>query len=151
MQPKSYSYQYQLLGIIGRISIPDFTNFPPKHDELYESTIKNFVSYALYKLAFFFQNGTKDLHNYVKNGQWELEDIKAERHALTYSCCPEPYYDITYTFNLRRQVLYYAMYYIVPCALIALLAATIFVLPQDCSERITVGKFFRWFNALEEI
>ena len=90
----------------------------------------------------FFQNGTEDLTNYVKNGEWELEGIKTKRNSIIYGCCPEPYYDITYTLKLRRQVLYYAMYFIVPCSLIALLAATIFVLPEDCSERITVGMIF---------
>ena len=47
---------------------------------------------------------------------------------------------VTFSLSLRRQVLYYAMYLIIPGTLIALLAAIIFLLPQDCSERITVGE-----------
>jgi hypothetical protein len=50
------------------------------------------------------------------------------------------YSEVIFTLKLRRRVLYYAMYLIIPGTLIALLAAIIFVLPQDCSERITVGK-----------
>ena len=62
-----------------------------------------------------------------------------ERNLKTYES-GENYYDITFSVAIRRRVLYYAMYLIIPCMLIALLASTIFLLPQDCSERITVGK-----------
>lgn len=54
--------------------------------------------------------------------------------------CEFTYWAVTFTLDLRRQVLYYAMYLIIPGTLIALLAAIIFLLPQDCSERITVGE-----------
>lgn len=81
-----------------------------------------------------------DLTGYVKSGEWELENLTTKQHIVVYGCCPEPYYDVTYFIRVRRQVLYYAIYLIIPCALIALCAAVIFVLPQDCSERITVGE-----------
>ncbi|CAB3988232.1 neuronal acetylcholine receptor subunit alpha-10 [Paramuricea clavata] len=80
-----------------------------------------------------------DLSSYTKSGEWEIVEFSTEQHKIVYGCCPEPYYDVTYYLKVRRQVLYYAMYFIIPCALIALVAATIFLLPQDCSERITVG------------
>ena len=31
-----------------------------------------------------------DLTNYVSNGEWMLESVSAERHLVTYSCCPIP-------------------------------------------------------------
>jgi hypothetical protein len=91
-----------------------------------------------------FQGG--DLSSYTKSGEWEIVEFSTEQHKIVYGCCPEPYYDVTYYLKLRRQVLYYAIYFIIPCALIALLAATIFLLPQDCSERITVGKLVESFR-----
>jgi hypothetical protein len=90
-----------------------------------------------------FQSG--DLSSYAKSGEWEIIDFSTEQHRIVYGCCPEPYYDVTYYLKVRRQVMYYAMYFIIPCALIALLAATIFLLPQDCSERITLGKLVESF------
>ncbi|XP_028408539.1 neuronal acetylcholine receptor subunit alpha-10-like [Dendronephthya gigantea] len=80
-----------------------------------------------------------DLTGYTKSGEWEILEFTTKLNKIVYGCCPEPYYDVTYNLKIRRQVLYYAIYFIIPCALIAMLAATIFLLPQDCSERITVG------------
>ncbi|CAB3988233.1 neuronal acetylcholine receptor subunit alpha-10 [Paramuricea clavata] len=106
-----------------------------------QECIFKFGSWAFngFDIAVDSRNEGGDLSSYTKSGEWEIVEFSTEQHKIVYGCCPEPYYDVTYYLKLRRQVLYYAMYFIIPCALIALLAATIFLLPQDCSERITVG------------
>ena len=81
-----------------------------------------------------------DLSRHIANGQWEIIGTTFEQHLLFYDNGRLGFYDITFKIILRRRILYYAMYLIVPGTLIAILSAIIFVLPQDCSERITVGK-----------
>ena len=48
-----------------------------------------------------------DLSNYVANGEWDLIDLVVERNVVYYSCCEEPYPDITYHIVLRRRPLFY--------------------------------------------
>ena len=44
-------------------------------------------------------NGTRpgDMTNYQENGEFSLESFSSEYNIIYYSCCPEPYPDITYT------------------------------------------------------
>ena len=44
-------------------------------------------------------NGTRagDMTNYQENGEFSLESFSSEYNITFYSCCPEPYPDITYT------------------------------------------------------
>ena len=83
-----------------------------------------------------------DLSRHIVNGEWEITETTFQRHLILYDNGTAGFYDVTFEIILRRRVLYYVMYFIVPATLIALLPAIIFLLPQDCSERITVGKTF---------
>ena len=38
-----------------------------------------------------------DVSNYITNSEWTLVNMHVERHVVYYSCCAEPYPDITYT------------------------------------------------------
>jgi len=51
-----------------------------------------------------------DLSNYVSNGEWDLIRIQQKRNVVYYSCCLEPYPDITYFIVLRRRPLFYGMF-----------------------------------------
>ena len=42
-----------------------------------------------------------DTSNYIPNSEWTLVQLHAERHVRYYSCCSEPYPDITYTIQAR--------------------------------------------------
>jgi len=42
-----------------------------------------------------------DTSNYIPNSEWTLVQLHAERHEVFYSCCAEPYPDITYTIQVR--------------------------------------------------
>ncbi|CAG0890050.1 unnamed protein product [Darwinula stevensoni] len=80
-----------------------------------------------------------DLTNYVKNGEWDLIEMKVERSVQYYSCCSEPYPDITYTIVLRRRPLFYVFNLILPCVLITGVALLSFYMPSDSGEKVTLG------------
>jgi hypothetical protein len=65
-----------------------------------------------------YQQESGELSNYQTNGEFHLEEFVAIRHVINYSCCPEPYPDITYEFVLRRRPLFYVFNLILPCVLI---------------------------------
>jgi hypothetical protein len=59
-----------------------------------------------------------DVTNYQANGEFDLVSFDAIRHVEFYSCCPEPYPDITYVIRLRRRPMFYVYNLILPCILI---------------------------------
>ena len=44
-----------------------------------------------------------DLSNYIPNNEWYLVKLHAVRNVVKYSCCDEPYPDITYKIQIRRS------------------------------------------------
>lgn len=69
-----------------------------------------------------------------------LAGVPGKRNVIYYSCCPEPYIDITFSILIRRRTLYYFFNLIVPCVLIASMAVLGFTLPPDCGEKLSLGK-----------
>ena len=65
--------------------------------------------------------------------------VPGQRNMFYYSCCPEPYVDITFTVIIRRRTLYYFFNLIVPCLLIASMAVLGFTLPPDSGEKLSLG------------
>lgn len=59
-----------------------------------------------------------DVSNYQANGEFDLISFSSVKHIEFYSCCPEPYPDITYTIKLKRRPLFYVFNLILPCILI---------------------------------
>lgn len=59
-----------------------------------------------------------DVSNYQANGEFDLVSFSSIKNIEFYSCCPEPYPDITYTIQLRRRPLFYVFNLILPCILI---------------------------------
>lgn len=59
-----------------------------------------------------------DTTNYQTNGEFDLVSFEAIRHNQYYSCCVEPYPDITYVIKLRRRPMFYVFNLILPCLLI---------------------------------
>ncbi|RCN29791.1 hypothetical protein ANCCAN_24445 [Ancylostoma caninum] len=70
----------------------------------------------------------------------KINDTFVTRNIQHYQCCPEPYYDIVFTFIIRRRVLYYAFNLILPCILITVLTLTGFTLPPDAGEKMSLRK-----------
>jgi len=59
-----------------------------------------------------------DVTNYQTNGEFDLVDFDAIYHEEYYSCCTEPYPDITYVIKMKRRPLFYVFNLILPCLLI---------------------------------
>lgn len=77
-----------------------------------------------------------DISKYTVSGEWELLDAPLKRNVVTYSCCPHPFIDITYTIHVKRRVLFYMMNLIVPCIVLAVLTVFSFYLPPESGERM---------------
>ncbi|XP_065316633.1 neuronal acetylcholine receptor subunit beta-4-like isoform X1 [Gordionus sp. m RMFG-2023] len=80
-----------------------------------------------------------DLSNYVPNGEWELLSLSVMRNVVFYSCCLEPYPDLTYQVRLRRRPLFYIFNFVLPCVLITAIALLGFYMPSDSGEKVTLG------------
>ncbi|ELU07179.1 hypothetical protein CAPTEDRAFT_228745 [Capitella teleta] len=80
-----------------------------------------------------------DLSNYVHNGEWELINVKIERNVVFYSCCPEPYPDVTFTLHISRRTLYYTYNVLVPCLMLSCLTLLGFWMPPEGGEKVTLG------------
>ncbi|CAL8102703.1 unnamed protein product [Orchesella dallaii] len=96
-------------------------------------------TYDGFQLNLIIQTEDGDLSNYVTNGEWSLIDMRVKRHVVYYSCCEEPYPDITYSIVLRRRPLFYVFNLILPCVLISGLALLSFYMPSDSGEKVTLG------------
>ncbi|GAB1606018.1 neuronal acetylcholine receptor subunit alpha-10-like, partial [Argonauta hians] len=85
------------------------------------------------------QTSEVDLSNYVVNGEWELLSIKIVRNVVTYTCCPEPFPDVTFFVHIRRRILYYMYNVVFPCIMMSALTLLVFCLPPDSGEKIALG------------
>ena len=63
-------------------------------------------------------------------------DAPLKRNEVTYTCCPHPFIDITYTIHVKRRILFYMMNLIVPCIVLAVLTVFSFYLPPESGERM---------------
>ncbi|CAL4073180.1 unnamed protein product, partial [Meganyctiphanes norvegica] len=80
-----------------------------------------------------------DLTNYIPNGEWELLNAQIVRNVIYYSCCPEPFPDVTITITIRRKTLYYMYNVVLPCMMMSVLTLLVFCLPPDSGEKIALG------------
>jgi hypothetical protein len=76
--------------------------------------------------------------DYYPNGEWNIIRAPAMRNQKKYSCCLQPYYDITYALVLKRKTLFYTVHLIIPCVGISLLAFMVFYLPNQSGEKIVL-------------
>uniref|UniRef100_A0A158PBY1 Neur_chan_LBD domain-containing protein n=1 Tax=Angiostrongylus cantonensis TaxID=6313 RepID=A0A158PBY1_ANGCA len=84
------------------------------------------------------RNSSVSTGTYQPNGEWELLDLTSKRSIFYYECCPEPYYDVTFTISIRRRTLYYGFNLVLPCMLISALALLGFTLPADSGEKLNL-------------
>ncbi len=76
--------------------------------------------------------------DYYPNGEWDIIRAPAMRNQKKYSCCLQPYYDITYALVLKRKTLFYTVHLIMPCVGISLLSFIVFYLPSQSHEKIVL-------------
>lgn len=79
-----------------------------------------------------------DLSEYYVNGEWDLMSCRAEWHSNIYPCCEDPYIDVTVNVVIRRKTLYFMINLIIPCVCIAALTSSVFYLPADSGEKVTL-------------
>ncbi|CAG9559773.1 unnamed protein product [Danaus chrysippus] len=81
---------------------------------------------------------------FVKSVHDEFEDfyMSSNRPIMNekfYTCCDEPYLDITFNITLRRKTLFYTVNIIIPCMGISFLTILTFYLPSDSGEKVTLS------------
>lgn len=80
-----------------------------------------------------------DLTNYVESGEFDLIRVFQRRRVVKYTCCPEPYPDLTFYIHIRRKTLYYLYNVVFPCLMMSVLTLLVFLLPPDSGEKIALG------------
>lgn len=63
----------------------------------------------------------------------------SSRNEKFYTCCDEPYLDITFNITMRRKTLFYTVNLIIPCMGISFLTILVFYLPSDSGEKVSAG------------
>lgn len=72
-----------------------------------------------------------DISNYIPNSEWHLHKLYVDRKVVFYSCCAEPYPDITFYIHILRRPLFYIFNMVMPCIMITLVALLGFYIPSD--------------------
>ena len=62
------------------------------------------------------------------------------RNEKFYTCCDEPYLDITFNITMRRKTLFYTVNLIIPCMGISFLTVLTFYLPSDSGEKVITAQ-----------
>ena len=94
----------------------------------------------VHKLNLSFYQGLEeaDLEKYTKSGEWEMVSADAERRSIKYNCCPFPFPDLTFKMKMKRLPRFYIVNLIIPCGILALLAALSFLCPPESGERLSL-------------
>lgn len=80
-----------------------------------------------------------DLSQFYKNVEWDIIDVPAYYNEVHYVCCQEPYPDITFKIVIRRKMLFYLVNLILPVALMTFMTVSVFYLPSDSKEKVTLS------------
>ncbi|XP_041364462.1 neuronal acetylcholine receptor subunit alpha-2-like [Gigantopelta aegis] len=80
-----------------------------------------------------------DVSEYIKSNEWDVIENTGVRNVKYYTCCPEPYPDLTFSLRLRRKVAFYAFILILPCGLLSLLTMVIFWVPPESPAKLQIG------------
>ena len=78
-----------------------------------------------------------DLTGFYMSVEWDILEVPAKRHVKFYTCCDEPYLDITFNITMRRKTLFYTVNLIIPCMGISFLTILVFYLPSDSGEKVS--------------
>ncbi|KAK3785420.1 hypothetical protein RRG08_045174 [Elysia crispata] len=80
-----------------------------------------------------------DLSDYVTSNEWDIIENKAVRNVKYYTCCPDPYPDLTFSLRLQRKTAFYTFILILPCTLLSLLTLVIFWVPPESPAKLQLG------------
>jgi len=80
-----------------------------------------------------------DLSEFYMSVEWDILAVPAIRNVKYYTCCDEPYLDITFNITMRRKTLFYTVNLIIPCMGISFLTVLVFYLPSDSGEKVSLS------------
>ncbi|XP_046367254.1 neuronal acetylcholine receptor subunit alpha-10-like [Haliotis rufescens] len=80
-----------------------------------------------------------DLTEYVTSNAWTIIDVPAKRNVKFYSCCPEPYVDLTFTLIFQRRATLYNYILILPCVLLTSITLILFWIPPESPAKMMLG------------
>ncbi|XP_066152609.1 acetylcholine receptor subunit alpha-like isoform X1 [Euwallacea fornicatus] len=80
-----------------------------------------------------------DLTEFYTSVEWDILEVPAIRSEKFYTCCDEPYLDITFNITMRRKTLFYTVNLIIPCMGISFLTILVFYLPSDSGEKVSLS------------
>eukprot|EP00096_Caligus_rogercresseyi_P010353 TRINITY_DN3738_c0_g2_i1.p1 TRINITY_DN3738_c0_g2~~TRINITY_DN3738_c0_g2_i1.p1 ORF type:complete len:583 (-),score=115.68 TRINITY_DN3738_c0_g2_i1:579-2327(-) len=80
-----------------------------------------------------------DLSEFYMSVEWDILAVPAIRNVKVYTCCDEPYLDITFNITMRRKTLFYTVNLIIPCMGISFLTVLVFYLPSDSGEKVSLS------------
>ena len=89
-----------------------------------------------------YQNSTvvEKMNFYTDNREWIIiDEIRAEKRNTFYQCCPEPYPDVTFTLNLKRDSQGHRAIIVLPCLVIMLMTGCSFLLTPTSGEKILIN------------
>lgn len=66
-----------------------------------------------------------DLSEFYMSVEWDILAVPAIRNVKYYTCCDEPYLDITFNITMRRKTLFYTVNLIIPCMGISFLTVLV--------------------------
>jgi hypothetical protein len=122
-------------GIIQSTCVFDLTHFP------YDKQTCDFKlgswSYSGNLLKLKTNENALDVSNYQTHEEWDLVEHNTYLNIKTYECCPDPYYDITFSIELSRKPDFYVLNVIIPTFATASLMLISLLIPWDSGERIS--------------
>ncbi len=79
------------------------------------------------------------LKDFYPSVEFELLQLSAMRRAEYYTCCREPFIDVTFHITMRRKTLFYTINLIIPCVGKAFLTILVFYLPSESGGKIALS------------
>lgn len=77
--------------------------------------------------------------NSLSRGTWEVLSSSVSRNIKYYSCCPEPYIDLTIEFVVQRNAPAFTWTVKVPAVALSVLTGVLFLFPPGSVEKIVAG------------
>lgn len=93
-----------------------------------------------YQLNFNLYYGVKyfDVSDYLENGAWDIVQGEGEITKAPTGRTNEYKAMVIFRLRLRRKTLFYTVNLIIPCVLISFVTLSVFILPADAGEKITL-------------
>lgn len=94
------------------------------------------------QLDLFFKDNKEemDTSEFQFSNVWHVISAVGKKNKVTYTCCPEPFIDLTFSITIRRKATFYAYTLILPCVLLTSLTLILFWIPAESPAKLTLGK-----------